>query len=341
MKIFTRILLLIILVVLLVPIFLPNRIITVYEKDFDYSTQTLFEEFNNLKNFSEWDAWGNQDSTIHKEYFAPYRGVGAGYTWKLNEKKNGEIIIEQVQKNQKIESKLNGFGFGNDAKMIVEFARIDEGKTKIKWTVEGEPLNYFSRYFAYMNSSKVEAKLEESLNNLETKLQNRKKSTLAKDSKNPIEMLDFEGMKLIVIPNETSLDYNEINTAREESFGLLFSYLTDFLKVNQKDLGQPITYYEFVNTSSKKAKFNCGYHIGESVKLEDGMKLISVPAGKTLSILHKGSYENLQESLNILRKYAKENNLKTNNIYWEVYENDIETVNDPEKLVTRIYLPYK
>lgn len=345
MKRFTQFLILLVIAILIIPLFLSNKIIAETEKDFELPVGIIYEEFNNLKEYSEWEPWTKSDSTSTKEYFAPYRGEGAGYKWGNveNESQSGEITISQAQQNQLIEFDLEGLGLGDISKMLVEFTPEGNSKTKLKWRIESEEIGYFSRYYSYFTSKNIKKKLDEGLISLEERL---KSSALTPEQANSllpgmIKTEMFDGEKLITILNETSLDQSEINTAREESFGKLFSYLTDYIKIPPQNIGKPTSYFEYIDTASKKAKFYCGYPITETVKLEDDMELYSLPAGKNLVCIHKGSYETINQTLLKMKQHAAKEKLTLGNSHWEIYMNDPEIVKDKIELLTKIYIPIK
>ncbi len=345
MKRFTQILILLVIAVLIIPLFLPDKINAETEKELNLPVGIIFEEFNNLKEYSEWEPWTKADSTAKKEYFSPYRGEGAGYKWQSDNSDvaNGEITISKSQQNKLIEFELEHIKLGKTSKMIVEFTPENATKTKLKWRIESEGIGYFSRYYSYFTSNKITEKMEEGLILLENRL---KSAALTPEQANSLlpgmirtEM--FEGEKLITILNETTLDPKEINTATEESFGKLYSYLIDYIKVQPQNIGKPTAYFEYIDTASKKAKFYCGYPITETVKLEEDMELYSLPAGETLVCIHEGSYDLLDQTIEKMRKYAAKNKLNLSNSHWEIYMNDPELVKDKSELLTKIYIPVK
>lgn len=345
MKRFTQLLILLVIVILILPLFLSNKISAETEKDFELPIGMIYEEFNNLKEYSEWEPWAKSDSTSKKEYFAPYRGEGAGYKWEVidNKSSSGEVTISSAQQNKMIEFDLEGLGLGNVSKMYVEFTSEGQAKTKLKWRIESEEIGYFSRYYSYFTSKKIKEKLDEGLLSLEERLKSAALTPEQANSLLPgmIKTEMFDGDKLITILNETSLDQNEITTAREESFGKLFSYLTDFIKIQPQNIGKPTAYFEFMDTAGKNAKFYCGYPITESVKLEEDMELYSLPAGKTLVSVHKGSYETVEQAIQKMKQHAAKNKITLGNSHWEVYMNDPEMVKDKNELLTKIYIPIK
>lgn len=345
MKRFTQILILLVIAILIIPLFLPNKITAEAEKDFELPVGMIYEEFNNLKEFSDWEPWTQIDSTSKKEYFAPYRGEGAGYKWAFaeNESQSGEITISKAEINKQIEFELNGLGLGKVSKMLVDFIPEGTSKTKVKWKIESEEIGYFSRYYSYFTSKKIKEKLDEGLISLDKRLKSAALTPEQANSLLPgmIKTEMFDGEKLITILNETSLDPKEINTATEESFGKLFSYLTDFVKVPPQNIGKPTAYFEYIDTASQKAKFYCGYPIIESVKVEEDMELYSLPAGETLVCIHKGSYETLNQTIEKMKQHAVKNKLALGGSHWEMYMNDPEIVKDKNELLTKIYIPIK
>lgn len=345
MKRFTQILILLVIVILVIPLFLPDKISAEAEKEFNLPVGIVYEEFNNLKEYSEWEPWTKTDSTVNKEYFAPYRGEGAGYKWesKENESLNGELTILKSQQNTKLDLELEGLELGKISKMFVEFVPDGQVKTKVKWRIESEEIGYFSRYYSYFTSNKIKEKLEEGLNLLEERLKSAALTPEQANSLLPgmIKTEMFDGEKLITILNETSLEPSEINTATEESFGKIYSYLIDFVKVEPQNIGKPTAYFEYIDTASKKAKFYCGYPIMESVQLAEDMELYSVPGGKTLVCIHKGSYDLIPQTIEKMKQYAVKNKLNLSNSHWETYLNDPEVIKDKNELLTKIYIPVK
>lgn len=343
MKRIAQILILLIIALVVIPFFLPNKIEAVTEKEIEMPIGVVFEEFNNLNQFSKWETLTESDSLDKKEFYAPYRGQGAGYKWSKDTIVKGEFTIIKSTPEKLVEYEVEGFKLGDKSLMKAELTALSDNKTKVIWSIHSEEIGYFSRYFSYFTTSKLTEKLANGLNKLSESIKGQiLTQEEAGDMKpNQIRVEKFEGQKLITVLNQTSLDQDEIKTASEESFGLLYSYLTDHLKVKQSDISNPISYYEYYDEGSKKAKFHCGYGIKESVKLGEGMQLYSIPAYETLVYLHKGSYSTLSTAIQKMKDYAKINQLILSNSYWEEYLNDPEIVKKEEELLTKIYFPIK
>jgi effector-binding domain-containing protein len=343
MKRIAQLLILLIIALLVIPIFLKKKIQASSEKLIDMPIGIVFDEFNNLNKFSKWENLTESDSLDKKEYYAPYEGQGAGYKWSKDTIVKGEFTIIKSTENKLVEFEVNGFKLGEKSLMKAELEPVSPSKTKVIWSIESDEIGYFSRYFSYFTTSKLNEKMAAALDQLAVNIKSEILTPeQAGDLKpNQIRIEKFEGQKLITLLNETSLEGDEIKTATEESFGLLFSYLTDHLKLKQSEISNPISYYEYFDLGTKKAKFYCGYGIKESVKLGEGMQLYSIPATETLVSLHKGSYATIHTSIEKLKAYAKTHQLVLSNSYWEEYLNDPEMVKKEEELLTKIYIPIK
>lgn len=342
MRRIAQILILAFVAILVIPIFLPDKVEATVERSFEAPASVIFESFNNLNKFSKWESWASPDSLSVQEFFSPYKGKGAGYQWQSNNDK-GILTITESIKNLKIHYRIEGFGLGKDSEMTIELVQTDSVNTMIKWNIVSKEINYFSRYYSYFTSDNLKRKMNEGLNRLEKFLKNPPITEKQTESLQPniISIEQFEGQKLISVLNETTLDNEEIVTAIEESLGLIYSYLTDFLKFSRNEIGNPIVYYDFIDTSAKKAKFHIGYPIDESVKIGEGMEVILIPASKALIYTHRGSYSTIEQSISQMNAYAKTKNLKIEKSFWEEFLNKPKEIKNQKKLLTKIYIPVK
>lgn len=340
MRRITQILIVIVIVVLLLPLLLPKSINTTVAKEFDLPVGMIFEEFNNLNEYSKWEPWVSSDSLVKQEFFAPYRGLNAGYQWK-SATSNGEITIKKLETNKSLEYDLVGLDLGEKTTMKVDFTPINNTSTKVTWGIASDEIGYFSRYYTYFTSQKLQETLANGFTKLEERLKTMTISAEQAKSLQPgmIKTEMFEGLKLIALYNETSLEFDEIKTATEESLGMLYSYLIDLKKVDTTHIGNPVSYIEYVDLVAEKSKFYCGYPIRESIEIQEGMEIKSLPAKESLVSIHKGSYETIDSTLTRMKEYAKTNNLSIGMSYLEEYQNDPETVKNPDDLLTKVYIP--
>src|SRR5690625_561502 len=95
MRRIAQVLIIVFIAIFIIPFFLPNTINVSVERDFKVQAGMIFEDFNNLNEFSKWEPWTYNDTTAQKNFFSPYRGEGAGYRWNTKNK-NGTLTITKI-----------------------------------------------------------------------------------------------------------------------------------------------------------------------------------------------------------------------------------------------------
>lgn len=342
MRRIAQLLILAVIALCVIPIFLESKLEITAQHNFNHQTALIFEDFNNVNEFSKWIPWAPKDSSTQKEFFSPYRGKGAGYKWKSN-KDSIEFTITKSTQNKLVEYAVEGMEFGKNSTMVFELEPADSTQTTINWTIHSEEIGYFSRYYNYFTKKELAEKMELGFKQLETILKSDVLTAEQAKALQPgeIKIEPFEGAKLMVVRNKTGLEQKEIDTATEESFGLIHSYLIDFVKLKPTDIGNSTTYLESTDVANQSSLFFCGYPITESAPLGEGMEWLTLPASKCLVYIHKGSYETLDGSIEKLKTYARKNKLNLDNSYWIEYLNEPENIKNKEDLLTKIYFVIK
>jgi effector-binding domain-containing protein len=128
-----------------------------------------------------------------------------------------------------------------------------------------------------------------------------------------------------------------ISRLMSELCGQLFS------KENQKNglrvTGPFMTLYHDNEYREKDATMECVAQIAGRIVLTDPeMEVRTLPGGKVLSLIHKGSYSKLHEAWSRIGTYAEEREFVFNGLHREVYLNDPNTVSE-EELLTELQIP--
>lgn len=317
MRRISQLLALIVIAGFIIPLFLPNRIEAEAESTIPLPAALVYEEFVNLNEFSRWEPWSANDSLAEKEFYSPYRGEGAGYVLSSSAY-SGEFDITRTKKDSYIEFDLTGLGLGKQSHMTIELSAESPDSTHIVWKVDSKKISYFSRYFSYFTSHKLEELLLTGLANLENKLVS---SPLSEDQltslvEGMISSENFDGRKVLAVENTATADPEEIETAVNESLGYIRSYLKDYLKIPEEEVGKPIIYFESEDPAADEIKFYCGYALSGSAAPDEGMVLKSIPAGENLAGIFKGGYKTAGQMKKEMQTYAKENDFRLKNEYW-------------------------
>ncbi|MDR1876744.1 MAG: hypothetical protein LBQ84_03890 [Flavobacteriaceae bacterium] len=303
-------------------IFLPKNIEIHISRDFDNPISEVFLEFNDMENYGTWGILIGEDSINTRiNYFSPYKGEGSSLTWKNKKDDNigeGEYKILKSKINQYIQSQII-FVEARIVCMEDIYFKSEGGGTRVSIRLKTEDFSYFNRIFAYLYARKLEENLENSLQKLT--------DILSKDNSNKelavgdIEYTDFQGVQLLAIKNETSMNTAEIYKSMYRSLHDITKYLTDSLRYIPTDIKNPVAYYTTFDTINKTVVFYSGYPVKLDVLPSNtDIKLISIPQGKAIFTPINGKTEDLFDSRFALDRYSKENGVKLKQQYWEEYQ---------------------
>ena len=130
-----------------------------------------------------------------------------------------------------------------------------------------------------------------------------------------------------------------------ETISRLMPALCDqiFSEENQKNglkvTGPFMTLYHDCEYREKDATMECVAPITGRIILSDpAMEVRTLPGGKVLSLIHKGSYNTLHEAWSRIGAYAEEREFVPNGPHREVYLNDPNVVPE-EELLTELQIP--
>lgn len=334
-NIFLFLVFLIIVAGCIMPSFLPKKIEIITTKEFNNPISEVFAEFNDLENYASWGLLINEDSVNTRiNYFSPYKGAGSSLTWNNSKDYTigkGEYKILTSKVNNYIKSQIIFVVTGVVCIEDINF-KSNEGVTRVSLHLKTDNFTYFTRIFAYLYSHKLEESLNKSLEKLTVLLQNGRSNKQLNEG--DAEYLDFKGIQLLAIKNETSTNSFEVYKAMYKSLHEISNYLTDSLKFSHIDIKNPIIYYSTYDTVAKTAVFYSGYPIdldSNIIPANNTMSLLSLPAGKAITTPINEKVHNLFNSRYILDKYAKENGIKLKNIYWEEYKDYPLSIDDDIK----------
>lgn len=126
-------------------------------------------------------------------------------------------------------------------------------------------------------------------------------------------------------------------TNPEEDMNKIISELMDYIENNNLTTTGHLFARNHIN-KERNMIFEFGIPISENIKGNEKFQFIKIPKQKTLSLKHEGSYDNIEESINKLTKFLKENNLQIIDIPRYIYYNDPKNIPE-EELITEIQFP--
>lgn len=320
------ILIFILVIIAVIPIFLPKTMHIEQEKVYNNPVEEVFQNFNDLNKFTSFNEWTSKDEDIILNFSKQTKGLNAKYSWKSEDKSIGEgsMKIMEVSDNEFINYELQfGESKGNTAEII--FQKVDDNKTKVIWSFDSEEAKYPFQIFNLLMKKPVGDNLNKSLINLESIL-NQNKAEIHED--NNIIITENSTQKLFGVLQQTSVASDEIYTAIEESFGMVYSYLTDVVGKSPEQIGFPVILWKNYSIDNNNALFYCGYIVQENIDTAEEFEYAEIPSGKSLNTQFRGNIKELEFAYNSLKKYAQENDILLSTEFWSVYLNKSKKIEE-------------
>ena len=336
-------LLLLLVALAILPVFLPNTMHVEEEYTFDSPIEKVYNHFNDLQKFEQFDAWTKKDSTMVVEFSTPTYGEEASYQWTSENARvrHGSMTITATKINEFVNYDLNfDETEGNTSEVI--FQRLEDNKTRVVWSFDSGEVNYPYQIFVWVMKLKgtVKDNLRKSLENLEVILQKPaqlKYGNLDVD-KGGFQIVEQDSKKLFGVLQRTSTDETELNTAIAETLGLVRSYLIDANGMTEEQIGKPVVFWKQKDKETNAALFYCGFIFDKPIPEKEDFEYADIPSGKFLTTFHNGDHRTLDVTYMRLRKFAEVQGLELSIDTYDVYYNDVSTT-DEKDLKTQIFIP--
>lgn len=132
--------LLLIAIAFVVTVFMqPKEIFIKESMVINASSEAIFKEINNFRNWHAWSPWANLDPNSTEEHTGSVEGNGAIFSWAGNKDVGvGSMTVTKSQPYDRIEIKLD-FTAPYVASNLVIFELTPNGNaTNVTWSLEGE-----------------------------------------------------------------------------------------------------------------------------------------------------------------------------------------------------------
>jgi effector-binding domain-containing protein len=316
---------------IIVGFFLPSKVNMQRSILIDRSPEKIFNVVNSLSNFNNWSPWVDKDKNADYSFSGPKFGVGSKMVWEGNSQVGqGSQEIVESSKNNTVKTKLF---FSNSHKPAYATISLtpDQDKTKVSWMFENDAGNdLLARYFGLAIEDLLAPDYEKGLANLKIYVE----SLPLYDYSN-ISIINVPTQKVYQIEAQSDMQQNNMSEKIADSYATIINFLTlNNIEMN----GSP----KIINLKyqDNEYKFIAAIPVDNNEVLDESGVIVSsvMPQGKSIKLIHKGSYEKLVESYDILNAYIFENKISINGSSWEDYVVDPSLANDSE-LITHIYQP--
>lgn len=320
------------LVVVVIGFFLPSKVKMERSIEINRGEGTIFQVVNSLNNFNKWSPWFGKDTNAQYVLSGSSAGVGSKLAWQGNKNvgTGSNEIIESLQ-NESIKMRMF---FGKDdqpAYATISLMPIGES-TKVTWVFENDfGYNVFFRYFGLVLEDMIAPDYEKGLKNLKAYVES-------------LPLYDYSAVSTITATMERVYTIESKVDSKQEigsAIGSAYAKIMAFISSNNINMtGSPkiIT----LDYSDNRFHFKAAIPVDNNDITDENNQIIGeqMYAGKAVKMIHKGSYQNFEQSYNVLFAYLSQNQLEKNGNPWEDFVTDPGEVEE-EDLITHLYQPIK
>jgi len=167
-----------------IAMFLPSKVHVERSLIIPASSEVVFDQVNDLRNWKNWSPWHQMDPDMKITYKGFLQGEGASYQWESNKVGNGKLTITESHPHQYIATEMDFMEEGN-AMGYYRFEPTKEG-TQVTWVFEtdmgSDPVD---KYIGLMMDSMIGADFEKGLNNLKKHVKKMPSTMMTGDT--PVE----------------------------------------------------------------------------------------------------------------------------------------------------------
>ena len=333
MKLFRRILLIILciaLVVIAVGYVLPRKVHVERKLLIHASQKTIYKQVNTLKNWTKWLPWLQEDTSLHILCSIPESGVGATLKWLSSDKNigNGSISIISDVVPDSLEVVFDFAEKGKSTGKFI-FRKENEGIIVTYSLASDLGMNPISRWFGLFSDRLIGPDIEQSLYNLKELVQDTKAIYR-------YEIVDYE------LPARTLITIRD--TASPETvtpkLASMYKKISFFLKSkNLSPNGNPTAMFH--KYSILGFDIEAGLPVFAKISVPEGLNCSEKEAERTVMVKYFGPYKMISSAYIALQNYIDNNELQRNGPGWEEYLTNPTIEADSNKRQTNIYYPIK
>ena len=329
LKVLLYILLALILVLVLLGFVGPKSYDVSRTIEINAPVSVAFAYLKSLKKQNEWGPWSEMDTTMQVSYYGEDGTVGFVSRWDGEKAGKGEQRISSIS-GTTVETDLTFNTPWGDSKSVgyLHAANVASG-TEVTWGFRGEN-NFIGRIFGvFMNMEKgVGPMFEKGLQNLKQMIE----SDISKEYRgHKVNIVDFPVHQYVAARGNVPMD--GIAAFFGQHSGRIVAALN---KANVSMTGVPTGLYFTWDEQSGTTDMAVGIPVSGSATVPN-TEMMTVPAGKALTIDYHGSYDGLQSAHLAIDEFINSTGVQTKMPVIEEYVTDPQAEPDMNKWLTKIY----
>lgn len=294
-----------------------------HESEVAYPVDKVFQQFENLQDFSSWNDYFSGKSGLSYTYFQPYEGTGSAMKFSdKNHEEFGDLFIRYSNKNRTIRYQL--FEADDDNPYLIDVRFIPKGnKTKLLWNIHTPKRSYLERSLNLVAEDLFVENIDKSMKNLYQILGNK----VDKDQK--LASIKYDSIMVENRPGELLLG---VNVSTKNTKDVLFknvllnhSKVLNFVRADlgKKDdeFGIPVLITNPANLKDKELSYFYGVPLSKRVAVSDNnFNFQPVNESRVYYIYYQGNYNGRVKNIQELLKRAKKDTLRNGLLMEEFLE---------------------
>lgn len=291
----------------------------------------VFEEINDLKNWSRWSYWNSIDPEMKMEFSETAVGSGAWYSWDGPKTGTGKLSIIESTPNQALTTEV---AFSNSGAGVATY-KLEAGKDGVMLSSDfhfEHGADVLSRWMGLLFIGPEVGKAMEYEAAKLKELAEAKPKFAVTITEVEAPAISYIGLSHTMNPQ----DPVAISKQMSKMYGELMLVLQ---KAKVEMAGYPFCLYpSFSETSMEMV---CALPVGADAKVPAKYKLMQTTGGAAVKAVHFGDYNTLESTHNQLNQYIAWKKLEINGAPWEVYITDPELEKDTTRWITEVYYPVR
>lgn len=298
------------------------------EKEIDYPVEKVFNQFNNLQNFTRWNNFFTGSPSIDIDYYTPYEGQGSSisYTDPKNET-DGEMFIRYENPNKTLRYQLFENRNESPTRVDVKFKAVSAEKTKITWIVHTPKLSVLKRVGNFWTEDRFAENIDKSMVNLKNSLGNKvdKDNQMAAIKYDSIMVEDEEEKLLLGINVSTSNKKGALYRNIVMNYNKIYNYTTMDLGKKDDEFGFPVLITDADNYRDKEVSYFLGIPLSKKFGITDNnFSFRTQSPTRNYVMYYKGDYDARVKAVQQLIQKAKKDEMRFNDIRQTFLERPVE-----------------
>lgn len=311
------------------------------EKEINYPIDKVFPQFNNLQNFTRWNAFFLENKNLSLEFFTPYEGKGSAMSYR-DKKDNdifGDIFIRYENPNQTLKVQLfegkKNTPYSIDLKFIAK-----NDKTKIIWYVHTPKQPFLKRSLNLITEDFWVSNIDQSMKNLYQILGNKVDKEIQRES------LKFDSL---IVEEQDSQLLLGINVTTKNVKDALFNNIVinhnkvqNYVKMDlgkrDDEYGEPVLITDADNFKDKEVSYFYGIPLSKKEKITDNnFSFRNINGTKQYVIFYRGNYAGRVKAIQQLLIKAKRDTMRIGDLQQTFLEEPTSESNTVMKLSLPVY----